>query len=137
MRNSRIFRIAAGIAFPLAILAVIFWVYFISRPLPCVIYNITGLFCPSCGATRAIISLMHGDVTAALRNNIIITISVIPVFILLIRLWLGIILCRPNFFTLSKSAIWIICVFAGFFILFGFVRNIPIPPFIYLNPVNY
>jgi hypothetical protein len=35
----------------------------------CQFHRLTGLNCPGCGGTRALFALLHGDVTAALRDN--------------------------------------------------------------------
>ena len=29
--------------------------------LPCILHSLTGLYCPGCGGTRAVISLLHGN----------------------------------------------------------------------------
>jgi hypothetical protein len=35
----------------------------------CWFHTITGVPCPTCGSTRAVFSLVHGDVAAALAHN--------------------------------------------------------------------
>ncbi|MFC5947925.1 DUF2752 domain-containing protein [Pseudonocardia lutea] len=37
--------------------------------LQCPFHEVTGLFCPACGATRAVLALARGDVLAAGRDN--------------------------------------------------------------------
>lgn len=37
--------------------------------LPCFIYELTGLYCPGCGMTRAVNSLMHLDICQSIRYN--------------------------------------------------------------------
>ncbi len=53
----------------------------------CIIKHTTGIPCPSCGTTRSVIAILHGDVYAALRWNPM----GIPVFLLLflIPVWIG------------------------------------------------
>jgi len=40
-----------------------------SSPDVCMIKHVTGIPCPSCGSTRSITSLLHGDVTGSLFWN--------------------------------------------------------------------
>ena len=51
----------------------------------CLFYNLTGLPCPSCGMTRAFISLGHGDIHSAVLFNP----ASIPVYI---AAWIGFIM---------------------------------------------
>jgi hypothetical protein len=46
---------------------------------PCLFHTLTGLYCPSCGSTRAIHNLMHGQILTALRFNPLVAILSIPV----------------------------------------------------------
>lgn len=34
--------------------------------IPCVLHELLGIYCPGCGGTRAIISLLHGDIIHSL-----------------------------------------------------------------------
>ncbi len=45
----------------------------------CVLHHWTGLHCPGCGSTRAIHSLVHGDIGGAIRNNPLLVLAA-PVF---------------------------------------------------------
>lgn len=36
---------------------------------PCIVKHLTGVPCPSCGATRAALALLQGDVSAAIALN--------------------------------------------------------------------
>jgi len=47
----------------------------------CVFYEITGLYCPGCGITRSILSLIDGNIYQAFRYNPIIFID-IPLIII-------------------------------------------------------
>ncbi|NBO69439.1 MAG: DUF2752 domain-containing protein [Bacteroidetes bacterium] len=40
--------------------------------IPCMFHLTTGLHCPGCGSTRAIASLLRGDIAMALKNNLLI-----------------------------------------------------------------
>jgi len=47
---------------------------------PCPFYNNYHICCPSCGNTRSVLSLLHGDIISSIRYNIT------PVFLLAILL---------------------------------------------------
>jgi len=36
---------------------------------PCLFHSITGVPCPSCGATRSVLALLHGDLLGAVAFN--------------------------------------------------------------------
>ena len=52
----------------------------------CPFLAITGLDCPGCGGLRAVHSLAHGDVVAALDHNLLVVLAV-PVVVTLWVLW--------------------------------------------------
>src|SRR5699024_1872111 len=58
---------AAGIALAL-ILQVVFDPFRTDIPL-CLVYHLTGLYCPGCGSRRAVHAPLDGDLRLALRNN--------------------------------------------------------------------
>jgi hypothetical protein len=48
----------------------------------CPVHAATGLFCPGCGTGRALHALVHGDLAAALRLNVL-AVATVPVFLAL------------------------------------------------------
>lgn len=60
------------IAIPAAWLSFVGFCVLIGLPMPCLIYQITGLQCPSCGLTRAVVSLLHGEYFLAIQYNLLI-----------------------------------------------------------------
>ena len=58
-----------------AFLVIVFRESFLSLVLPylpsCYFYNLFHIYCPSCGNTRSVISLLRGDVLSSLRYNIV------------------------------------------------------------------
>ena len=89
----------------------------------CPFHAITGLYCPFCGATRAMQYLYHGKLALALNDNALVVLS-IPIFLFL--------LIRPKK-THHRLTVWILG-FAIASIVFMIVRNISWSPCTYLVP---
>lgn len=135
MPKYRLLRLIIGIAFPVAVIFILFWGLYVKIPIPCIFNQITGLYCPTCGATRAVIYLIHGNITDALKSNALITISAIPLLFTFTVMWLGVIFNHKEWFVSNTAMIKFFCVFVVIYIIFGIVRNIPTIPFIWLNPI--
>lgn len=61
--NKKIYKLsllllAAGVLF--GILARKWLPVFMETSMPCAVYTLTGFYCPGCGGTRAVLSLLHG-----------------------------------------------------------------------------
>ena len=116
------------------VLIVIFLIYTVliisfDIGIPCVFYEITGLYCPGCGITRLCLSLFEGDIYQAFRYNPIIFIDLPILFILFV---LNIFL--KNNKNIKKIPDVIIIFLATITIIFGVIRNIPI--FSFLAPTQ-
>ena len=48
----------------------------------CVLYSLTGIYCPACGGTRAAYDLMHGDVAGAFARNPAVPMLLVAVLVL-------------------------------------------------------
>ena len=129
-------RLIIGIAFPVSVIFILFWGLYVKIPIPCIFNKITELYCPTCGATRAVIFLVHGDIIDALKSNAFITLSAIPLLFVFAVIWLGVILNRKEWFIPNCAMVKFFCIFAMLYIIFGIVRNIPSIPFVWLNPIN-
>ncbi len=98
----------------------------------CVMYQLSGLYCPGCGGTRAAHHLVHGRFFDACRMNVFATLF-LPI-LLSVLLWQKIVLDRKKpFLTLSASPRlqWTLGMSV---IAFGIARNFPWPPFCWLAP---
>lgn len=104
------------------LLGVLFIIY--GHRIPCIFHEITGLHCPGCGGTRAIVALYNRNLYQAFRYNMIIVI-LLPFFILHCIL-------RYIFKLKYKIPNWTIYVLIVVALLFGILRNIPY--FSYLAP---
>ena len=92
----------------------------------CVFHELTNLYCPGCGITRAIFSLIELDLIGAIKYNILI-VTVIPLIIVnyLVKIidWINL----KEQKEIYPKTIWNIILI--FVILFGILRNIEIFPF--------
>ena len=98
---------------------------FVHPFIPCLFHEITGLYCPGCGVTRMIISILKLDFYQAFRYNPLLFI-LFPVFIIL---FINYIYClikikTPLYKKVNNSA-WILLIII--LILYGIIRNIYIP----------
>ena len=88
----------------------------------CMFHQWTGLYCPGCGATRALAALLHGDVKASLHDNLLLVPG---------GLMLAVLIVKPGVSLKRPVAVAIAAIVIGFTIL----RNIPVAPFTYLAPI--
>jgi len=98
---------------------------------PCRFHQITGLFCPGCGATRAVHFLLRGDWKTSLHYNpLVILLS--PIILLLSAQWIYEIFRKRNvhYSFHAKFYLGIAIVIMAFFVL----RNIPLTCFDILRP---
>lgn len=95
----------------------------------CQFHRLTGLNCPGCGATRALYALLHGDFSAALRDN---ALFVLTLGALAVRgAWLGWnkFRRRTNGEFFPVKFLWPLLVVA---LVFTVLRNLP--AFAWLSP---
>jgi hypothetical protein len=101
------------------------------NPYPrCLLKSMTGLDCPGCGGTRALFSLLHGDIAGALDHNILVFL-IVPLFAYLAVRYavdqFGVSLPAP------RLRPWMGWAFAVFVIAFTVLRNIPGTPLHYFE----
>lgn len=122
MYHTRLIRILLSmILFVAAILCYgLFAMYF--GGIPCMFYKITGYKCPGCGMTRVIISLMHGDILGAIRQNIAVFLMLpIGVWFILLRISRFLKYGSTKITTLENVLLWGMVVLL---LCFGIIRNI-------------
>ena len=108
-----------------AALTVLFFFKPQDYPYPsCVFHDLTGLYCPGCGSTRALYQLLHGNFLTALHDNAL-TVFFIP--------FLAYAAVRKE----PLSTIRPFWVWGIFYLLLAFtvLRNIPLFPFTCLAPI--
>ena len=110
----------------IAIILLLIVYYFINKTwgfsIPCIFHKITGFYCPGCGVTRLLFSLLKLDFYQAFRYNPLI-------FVLLIGYIIYKLINLKFDIKLTKNTTYILLFVV---ILFGIVRNIDI--FSYLKP---
>lgn len=98
--------------------------WYLNISIPCVYYELTGIYCPGCGMTRAFLSLLKLDFYQALRYN---AFSIIVAVLLALYILGGIygwLFNKINFMEKKiPSLAWIIFIVA--LLVYGILRNIP------------
>lgn len=90
---------------------------------PCTFHAATGWYCPGCGGTRALYSLMHGDIATALHMNAFTTLFFLPPVAIGIGWWLAASVgLTSRRFAFKPWMAWTYAAGAG---VFWIVRNLP------------
>lgn len=115
------------------------WLYY-NNPVdgigvPCIIYKLTGLYCPGCGAARSCYSILHGQFYQAFRYNPLLII-LLPWFLLYFLLCGGQWLIKGRETISEHIPMWSLYVVMGVVLLYGVLRNIPGYPFELLIPTK-
>lgn len=98
---------------------------------PCPFHAMTGLDCPGCGATRAVLALTRGDVAAAFGHNVFIVAS-LPLLVVVWVCWLRASRFGAAWPSRLRSTVPV-AVWAGVGIAFAVARNLPVP---FLEPLR-
>lgn len=96
--------------------------------IPCIFNKVTGLYCPGCGITRAIRTLLKGNISESIHNNLLLY-TVIPL--------LGItnIIYRLTNRKYKKTYNMVLIFLLVCVLVYGVLRNIP--KFSFLAPIEY
>ncbi len=98
----------------------------------CPIKKVTGLYCPGCGVTRMLLSLLKGQLYQAFRYNPLIFIT-LPFFIIYYIDYLyALYKNKKNKLHVLEPNIWYVLI--GIFLIYGILRNIPL--FDFLKPTT-
>mgnify|MGYP000286780310 FL=1 len=101
----------------------------------CIIYALTGYYCPGCGAGRACYCILHGQIYQAFRYN--------PLLVLLLP-WIGayLALCACQWLFTGRESIsrqipmWILWTILAVILIYGVLRNVNAYPFVLLSPTR-
>ena len=90
--------------------------------IPCMFHVITGLYCPGCGVSRMLISILKLDFYQAFRYNPLLFIMLPFILALLINYIYCIIFKKSTIYKKINNKVWI--SFVIILILYGIIRNI-------------
>ncbi|WP_209972330.1 DUF2752 domain-containing protein [Paenibacillus eucommiae] len=91
------------------------WLPVTNIAIPCVFHEVTGLYCPGCGITRAALSLLRLDFVQAFRYN--------PLVFILLPLYVIYFIAKKKQMRLVSNGIMTIMLILT--LAFGLLRNIP------------
>lgn len=96
----------------------------------CPLYALTGIYCPGCGSTRCLHSLVHFDLAGAMAMNPLLVLS-LPLLLLMLLHGAGVRMraLDPLLHVLAKPMFWLVLL-VGYAVL----RNLPWAPFTALAP---
>lgn len=108
--------------------SIVIILYYLQIPIPCLFHKITNLYCPGCGVTRMIDSLLHFHIAQAFSYNALVFILIILVFIYFLINIICYIVLKKTF----KIPNYVFNILVVLSIGFAIIRNIPY--FSYLAP---
>jgi hypothetical protein len=88
---------------------------------PCPFHELTGLFCPGCGITRALHALVHFDFTRAIAMNALFVLSLPLIAAMVAEGFVRRPLLPPQISRIMFDGRWWIAAL----VLFGIMRNVP------------
>ncbi len=89
---------------------------------PCMLYQVTGIHCTSCGATRSVEALVNGDILLSLRQNLLVILGIICAVVFYFELFCNVVLEKKVRTPLrSLKFLWAIMIFA---FVYTVLRNI-------------
>ena len=102
-------------------------------PLICVFHEVTGLYCPGCGAGRACYSILHGQFLEAFCYNPLMTILLPLIGLYIAARMVDWVVTVGNHIDRKinvKFLTWVLVIV----VVYGVLRNIPVFPFTLLAP---
>ncbi len=128
----------AALALPLSLLTLLVG-FELLKSLPtgigyvCPLYATTGLYCATCGATRATFALLHGDFRAAFGFNPLYVVSLPALAYAAVAGWLRLLPVRFRL-PLPRFGMRALTVLLVVLLVYTVLRNLPWPAFSWLAP---
>lgn len=133
VRRHLLFRIAFAVLLPLAGLLGLWYYKNNGTILVCLVYSLTGLYCPGCGSGRALHALIRWDILQAVDYNVFFVLVLPFLGYYFFKRYIEIVLDRevlPAIFIPVKVTV----VILSLVLIYTLVRNIPIAPYSLLAP---
>lgn len=102
------------------------------NPYPCVLYTITGLYCPGCGGTRAVVELLHGHIIKSIEFHPVVLytflLSMCYLFSHILNIFtkgkIKAMLFRPMYFYIMIAVIAVQFIIKNVFVIFAGIHLI-------------
>lgn len=136
LKKNRYLRIILGVCAAAVMCAGAFYLYHhnpVRYPVPCVLHELTGLYCPGCGAGRASYAILHGNFAEAFCYNPLMTLVLPLIALYIIVRTLDWIITGGNHID-SRISIKMLTWLLAVVLIYGVIRNIPVFPFTLLAP---
>ena len=92
--------------------------------IPCPIYQLTGLYCSGCGASRALRSVLHLDFYQAIRYNAVFVFALPFIAVYFSALVISFVKSGKDAVS-EKIPLWPVWIFITLAVIYGVLRNIP------------
>lgn len=92
------------------------------HPVPCIFNKLTGLACPGCGSTRAVLALLRLDIPAALSYNLLFPITFLYLIFVYGRCAYSCL--KTGRFSYRSPAPALDCILLGVILVWWVVRNL-------------
>ena len=121
--KERVLKAAAAYAIVAAVLLGYYiFVRLTGLGIPCVFHKLTGLDCPGCGNSRALIALSHFKVKSAAKHNLFIFPELLFVGYTALYVTIGYI--KTGSYKAMLRPAWLAWGFLALLVIWGVVRNI-------------